>query len=229
MKIKTIIDRVQALFAQGITTDKTPLSDRHIYNKLLTVRNFLIHRQAKSKNKIGEDNYITLPCVELIRVPVADCPCFVDLGCDIWRTKHPLPKPLMGGNKHLIDYVMTIDNKEKIEEATRQEDIYSKGNKYTGNKNKFIYENRHLYFKSVHTPKVVKVRMLPEDPVEALLYPSCCEGIACTPCSYIGDFDFPIDAQLIEPMIALAKEELITEFKAGVAGKAPQEQEQPQG
>jgi hypothetical protein len=194
---------------------------------MLTVRNFLVHRQAKSKNKIGEDNYVTLPCVELIKVPEADCPCFVDLGCEVWRTKYPIPKPMVGADKTMIQYVMSLDNRVKIEEASRQETIYANGNKYTGKNNKYVYENRHLYFKSPHTPKVVKIRMLPEDPVEAYLYPSCCEG-ACTSCTYAGDFDFPIDGHLIEPLIAMCKEELITEFKAGVAGRAPQQQEEQQ-
>jgi len=216
MIIKDLIQRVKALFNQGVQSDDARLSSRHIYNKLVTVRSMLVSQQIKKKQKVSDWNYVVLPCVELIKVPNHECSCLGDLGCDVWRTKHPIPKTLTDLNKHLIAFVMSVDSTVVYNEATREEILYNKGNKYTSSKPKYVIENSHLYFPLKQSPSLIKIKFLPEDPLVAAAYPSVCEDCTdCVDCRNYNLLEFPIDGDLIEPLITIAKEELVADFSKG--------------
>jgi len=216
MIIKELIQRVKALYNQGVQSDDSRLSSRHVYNKLVSVRSMLVTQQIKKKQKVSDWNFVVLPCVELIKVPSHECDCLGDLGCDVWRTKYPLPKILTDLNTHLIAFVASVDNSIVYNEATRQEMLYVKGNKYTSRKPRYVLENSHLYFPLKQSPSLIKIKLLPEDPLAAVKYPSLCED--CTDCQDCRDYnllEFPIDGDLIEPLITIAKEELVSEFSKG--------------
>ena len=53
MKIGEIVTRVQSLYSKGVASDDSRLSNRLIYNKMLTVRSRLIVEQAKKKQRIS--------------------------------------------------------------------------------------------------------------------------------------------------------------------------------
>lgn len=209
-----IIERIQSLYSRGVASDESRLSDRHIYNKMVTVRMQLVSQQLKKKQKISDWNYVILPCVELIKVPNHECSCLGDLGCDIYRTKYPLPKVLTDYNRHYIEYVMTLGNNKKIEEVSRQGVLYLKGNKYTKDKPKYLFENGYLYFPVQNSPGIVTIKLLPENPLEAKNFPSFCQEDCedCQDCSSIYELEFPIDGELIEPLIAISVQELISIF-----------------
>jgi hypothetical protein len=213
MYIKEVIERIQSLYSRGVSSDESRLSDRHIYNKILSVRMQLLAQQLKKKQRIRDWNYSVLPCVELIKVPNHECPCLGDLGCDVFRTKLPIPRVLTDSNRHYIEFVMSVENSQRIEEVSRQGVIYLKGNKYTGNKPKFLFENGYLYFPIKKSPGVVKIKLLAEDPLEAMHYPSLCDDCQnCTDCIPAYDHEFNIDGDLIEPLIDICVQEIIVIF-----------------
>ena len=214
MLIKELIERIQSLYSKGVASDESRLSDRHIYNKLLSVRMQLISQQLKKKQRISDWNYSILPCVELIKVPNHECPCLGDLGCDVYRTKFPIPKVITDSNRHYIEFVMSVENGIRIEEISRQGVLYLKGNKYTSKKPKYLFENGYLYFPIQKSPGIVKIKLLAEDPAEARQYPSLCEEGCqdCLDCTPIYDQKFEIDGDLIEPLISICVQELIGIF-----------------
>lgn len=213
MQISEVIQRVQSGYSKGVQSDDSRLSNRHIYNTLLTARSTLVAQQARKKQKISDWNYMILPCVELIEVPSHECPCLPEAGCTVYRTKHKLPRPLTDLNNHLIAWVMTIENSIKIDEVTRDEYLYQKGNKYTSTKIKYLFEGGHAYFYAKRVPNAVKMKLLPEDPQEVYDYPSICGGCTdCDECISILDRDFPIDADLIKTAIEMAINELVELF-----------------
>ena len=216
MVIAEYLDRIQSLYARGLPSMATRLEDRLIYSKMLSTRKFLIAQQIKKRQKISDWNYIVLPCVELIKVPASECTCFGSLGCDIWRTKIALPKVLTDLDRHYIEYVMAIDNSMKIEETTATSFTYSKGNKYTKEKPKYYFENGHLYFPVQASPGIVKIKFLPEDPIEAKKYPSACAEdtncVDCVDCAAAYDYEFPLDGELEEALIKFCVEELVILF-----------------
>ena len=60
MKVIEIIQRIQSLYSKGAQSDDSRLSDRHIYNKLLTLRSKYISQQAKKKQKVNQWNFQVL-------------------------------------------------------------------------------------------------------------------------------------------------------------------------
>ena len=221
MNTLKVIERIQSLYSKGVASDGTPLSSRHIYNKLMTVRQRLIAQQIKKRQKVSDWNYTVLPCVELIRVPNHECSCLADLGCDVYRTKYPLPKILTDLNRHMIDYVMSIENGMRFDATDRTSVLYLKGNKYTSTKVKYLLENSHLYFPLPESPGVVKIKLLAEDPVEASKYPSLCPCENCEDCKEYADVEFPIDGDMLELVITMSAGELL--------GSSPQQEQQNEG
>jgi len=213
MYIKEVIERIQSLYSKGVSSDESRLSDRHVYNKILTVRMQLISQQLKKKQRVSDWNYSVLPCVELIKVPNHECSCLGDLGCDVYRTKFKVPRVLTDSNRHYVEYVMTVENGQRIEEVSRQGVLYLKGNKYTGTKPKYLFENGYFYFPLKKSPGVVKIKLLAEDPLEAKHYPSLCDDCQdCTDCIPAYDHEFDIDGDLIEPLIDICVQEIIGVF-----------------
>lgn len=212
MKIKELIQRVQSAYSKGVQSRSTRLSSRHIYSALVSGRQRLISQQVKKRQKISDWNFLVLPCVELIKVPNHECPCIVDSSCEVYRTRYPLPKTLTNLNKHLIEYVMSIENSIKIEEVSRTEHIFNSGNKYTNHKPKFIIEKGHLFFPVKNSPGIVRIKFLPEDPIEAYKYPSLCQCTDCDDCESILEKEFPIDGDMIKTLIEITVVELVETF-----------------
>jgi hypothetical protein len=216
MLIAEIIERITSLYSKGVSSDESSLSDRHVYNKALSVRMRLLSQQLKQKQRVSDWNYSILPCVELIKVPNHECACLGDLGCDVYRTKHKIPKIITDSNRHYIEYVMSVDNGMRIEEVSRQGVLYLKGNKYTGTKPKYLFENGYLYFPLNNSPGVVKIKLLAENPLEASRFPSLCEDcLDCVNCTAAPDEDFVIDGDLIESLITLCAQEILVGFGQG--------------
>lgn len=211
MILREILQRIQSAYSKGVSSDDSRLSNRHIYNKLLSVRALLLSREAKAKRKISSWNYMTIPCAEIIEVPSnEECPCIPETGCSVYRTKHKLPKPIMSLVGHMIKSVTNLNNTIKYTEMSLNQSIYSKGSKYAKNSNKYILENGYLYIVSKFPPLIVKITMLPEDVAEAHVFKSFCEGNNNDDCgTSILDMEFPIDSSLVDPLIHFTYEELV--------------------
>lgn len=213
MKVGEIIQRIQSLYSKGVNSDDSRLTSRHIYNKILTVRSKLIYQKANKKQKLNQWNFQTLPCIELVKAEVHECPCLPPIGCSILKTKYPLPKPITNLTTHLIQSVSTIDGSVIYSEIGWNEYKYKKGNKYTANKPDYFIRNGHLFITYKSGPKVITVTGLFEDPWEAEKFPSYCPDCEdCIDCSSILDMEFPIDNDLTDTLIEFCIQELIIIF-----------------
>lgn len=217
MLLGELIQRVQSLYSKGVQSQSTRLRNRHIYNKLLTVRSKLISQEYKKKQRISSFNFQTLPCVELIKVPSHDCPCVPPIGCSIVRSKYKLPKPLSGLNGHIITSVSSIDRKIKIDEVNINELKYLKGNKYTTKRANYFIHNNYLYLTIPTKIQIVSVTGLFEDPIEANNFLSYCnENSTKKPCKDYLNTDFPIDMDMVDTLIEMSLNELISIFSQGI-------------
>jgi hypothetical protein len=63
--------------------------------------------------------YLVLPCVELIKVPTLECPCAVEPGCEVLELNTLYQRTLTDLNKHIIEYVMSVENSMRIEEVSQ--------------------------------------------------------------------------------------------------------------
>ncbi len=217
MKIKDIIQRVQSLYSKGVQSDDSRLSNRHIYNKMLTVRARLISQEAKKKQKVSQWNYQTIPCIEMIKVPSHQCPCLPPLGCDILRSKYKLPEPLTGLSGELIEWVRTIEKSIKIDYISINALNSQKGNKYTNKKLQYFIEDGYLYISTPTKLKVVSMRGLFEDPLEVEDFIGYCDE--CEDCNKCRDYmenDFPLDNDMIDTLIEMIVNEVVILFSQNI-------------
>lgn len=223
MITRKIIQRIQSGYSKGVQSSDSRLTARHIYNKFLTVRARLFYEKSNKKQKISDWNYQTLNCVELIEVPAHQCPCVPPVGCEVLRSKNKLPRPITNMNAHLIKAVTSITGENIYSEITLKEKQYKKGNKYTSNKPDYFIEDGYLYTTHIKgSPRILKVVMLPGDPLEARQFESYCDDCPeCVDCESPLDMDFPIDDEMGEALIEIAAIELIKEFEDRREDKVP--------
>ena len=214
MKIGEISQRVQSLYSKGVASDDSRLSNRLIYNKLLTVRARLISQEAKKKQKISQWNYQSISCIELIKVPAHECPCLPPIGCDMLRSKYKLPKPLSGLSGSLIQTVTTIDRSKKLNEVSINAVKSLTGNKYTSKSINYFIEEGYLYITSPSKIEFVRLIGLFEDPIKAKQFENFCKEncVDCTDCIDYQEEEFPIDNDMVDALIELTVQELVILF-----------------
>lgn len=211
MLVKEVIQRVQSLYSKGVQSDDSRLTPRHIYSKLIAVRNKLVTEKLNKKQKISRWNYQVLQCIKLIKIPTYDCPCVPPVGCSVWRTVSKIPKPLTNLNKDMIQSVTSIDGAVQFSETSWEAQKYKLGNRYTAYKPDYYIHDGYMFFVGKHIPKMVTITGLFEDPME-IVFVSYCDEETITDCTSPLDQDFPIDAEDVEPMIQIAIQELVGVF-----------------
>jgi hypothetical protein len=226
MKTSEVIGLISTAYNKGVRSDDSRLSTQLIYTRALAVRQRLISQQIKKRQKISDWNYMVLPCVEMIEVPSHTCTCLPQIGCNVFRTKHKLPKTLTDLNQHIISFVMSIENGMMIDEASREEFLYMDGNKYTSKKLKYIIEDGYLFVPK-NSPGVIKIKFLPENPIDVLTFPSMCPCTDCDPCLDIMNVDFPIDGDMIEVLVEMVTASLIANFSVAIEDQSNNGKDSP--
>lgn len=213
MKVKEILQRIHSAYSKGVQTDESRLSNRHIYNKLLTTRALLLSREVNKKRKLSNWNYITLPCVEIIEVPSNEsCPCIPEIGCKVYRSRYKLPKPITSLTNHMIRGVVNVDRSMKYAEVSVNQNIYSRGGKYSSNTERYFINNEYIYIIARNPPRVVIMDILPEDIMEAYNFKNYCDNDSVDCRDKIMEREFPIDGYLLEPLIQLTIDEIVSGF-----------------
>lgn len=218
MQLRDFIQRVQSLYSHGVQSRDTRLTSRHIYSAGMTARSILLRQRSNKNQAIGNSSYQILPCVELEKAAVHDCPCIPAQGCMILRTKYKLPDFIVDLNSEAIKYVMSLDGSLSFDRSTFEDEKYSKGNKYTATKPKFFIKDQRIYISVLKQLKGLTLSGLFNDIIEANSFPSLCP---CEGCDCIDplDMELPIDGDLIKPMLQLSNDELIVMMKQIVEDK----------
>ena len=215
MIIREIIQRVLSAYSKGVSSDDVRLTKRHIYNKLLTTRALLLSREVNKKRKLSAWNYSTLPCVEIIEITSnEECPCIPDVGCSVYRSKHKLPKPIVSLSSYMIKGVYSTDAQRSIKftEVSVNQSKYTKGGKYSSNNNKYMLHNGYIYIISKVAPIAVSIDLLVEDIMEAYNFVNYCNNNSTDCADKILEKEFPIDGYLLEPLIQITIDELVSGF-----------------
>ena len=213
MKVEQIIQRVQSLYSKGVHSDDTRLTSRHIYSALSTARATILRQQANKNQKINDWNYQILPCIELQPAAIHECPCIPTNGCTILRSKHKLPRPITGLNNNLIKYVTSLDGSIRFDENSFENNKYMLGSKYTSTKPDFYFSNGYLFVTVLKNLKAIRASILADDFIEANAFPSFCGPCTDCECEDIMSLEFPLDANLILPVLDISNQELIILMK----------------
>lgn len=214
MVLGKIIQRIQSLYSKGVQSDDSRLSSRHIYNKIVTLRSKLVAQEAKKRQKIGQWNFQTINCAELIKAPVHECPCIPAMGLYIYRTKYKLPEVLTDLDTHLIQSVTSLDGQTIYGETTWKGKKYKAHDKYASDKPDYFIRNGYLYITGNNETEVISITALFDDPVKASNYSSYCNE--CNEeentCLSNLDLEFPMESDLIDTLVEMASVELISKF-----------------
>jgi hypothetical protein len=169
-------------------------SSRLIYHFLLYYRATALYQKLKSGDDINPDTKHILPCIPLIAVDQAECPCAPLSGCKFKKTKYPIPRHLKIFSVASIDgtisydYVEWRDFKDKLNhriEAMRKAPYYTF---------KKINDEVWLYLHNSNHKRQVTVDIIPYDPVDIMKFPDCDGNV--NKCKSPLDCTFSMDSEL---------------------------------
>lgn len=197
MRLGDVIQRVSALYSRGIERSNNKLSERHIYNKLVTSRSILLYRKINKKQKINDLNYQTLGCVEF------------SIDGDLFKSNERIPTIINSLDNDVVKYVFSSDNEITYSYINVLEKRFRASNKYTSLNPYYILDNSYIYINKVGSENKVSIRALFENPLDVFQHPFYCSNST----SNFLDFDFPVDNTLLDPLIQMCVEELIMLFQ----------------
>lgn len=167
-----------------ILSSDSYINDRLIFSEIKRTGSLLIKRETNLRKLWATDTlFTTIPCLEMMEVPISECCDFVD-ECNIARSKYKLPKIGEGNYQYLIQGVYSINalsgTGKKLKEITV--------NRYTNllklpvikKEEYYFIVNDYLY---VTNPSVKAVRIsasFEEDIPNKIMFPDCDCGTKAT-------------------------------------------------
>lgn len=212
MIVQEVIDSVQELYSKGVPSKDTRLSNRHIYSTLLTARTLVLEQQLNKRQVVNDECYQDLPCIELEKALLHECPCVPNDKLFVLRSKYELPKIISNLNSLVIQYISSLDGTTRYDLTTFENVKYMSGNKFTANKPKCYIKNNRIYI--IHTTllKAISANILAEDPIEAALFPSICNDCEECKCKDYSQMSFHIDRKTFSSVEKIAAEKLVKVF-----------------
>jgi hypothetical protein len=164
-----------------LSTDNV-ITDRAIASELRNNTLLLVKRETNLRRLWATDTvFTTIPCLELIEVPISECADYVD-DCAVARSKYKLPRLAEGNYQYLIQGVWSINalggKGKKLKEITINRYINLLKLPIIKNEEYYWIANDYLY---VSNPSVVAIRVaaLFEGDIPNDILFSDCDNCAC--------------------------------------------------
>lgn len=210
MLLEETLQRIQSLYSKGVHSKDTRLTSRHIYSASCTARDILLGQQMSKNQMINQWSYQTIPCVELIKASPVECNMHIPDGCQLLRSKYKLPKIISAKNKHCIQSITTVDGNTNLFQTSFSNRKYADGNRYTSLSFRYYIHNEYIFITVSKELKAITIVALFSDPVDVYLYPDFCNQSCCLD---IMTMEYPIDGDLVWPLIQMASKELVILMK----------------
>jgi hypothetical protein len=203
-----------------LSTDNL-LTDRAIASEVKNNTQLLVKRETNLRKLWATDTvFNTLPCLEMIEVPISDCCEYVD-PCNVARSKFKLPRISEGNYQYLIQGVYSINamggRARKFKEITI--------NRYLNLLKLPIIKNDQYYwianggFLYINNPNLQSVRIsafFEEDLTNDILYPSCgCGNVVYTTdelCQNPLDREYGCPGYLEKQVLELTSQKLLSTY-----------------
>ncbi len=218
-----------------ISTDAS-ITDRAIISEIKNNALLLIKRETNLRKLWATDTiFTTLPCVEMIEVPISECCGYVD-PCTISRSKHKLPTIAEGNYQYVIQGVYSINalggKGTKLKEITVNRYTNLLGLASVKKDLYYMIVDDYLY---VTNPNIQAIRisaLFTEDVPNELLYPPCCCGsdvVVDDFCMNPLDKEFPLPGYLEKQTLELTSQKIMNTYFSvktditadGIDGQAP--------
>lgn len=211
MLIGESIQRLQAAYSRGMSSDDSRLGNRHCYSKLRSVRIRVIS-QTISKHQIVSQWCYQQVTVKMKEVSKHECAEISSDTCKVLKSVNPIPAIFTSLNRHLIQSVTSVDGSVGFGETTWEQIRFNKkGRKYTADLPEFYIKGGYLYITVKKVQDLVLLTALFNDPIQAAVYSDQCGNQKSSCLSYL-DYDLAIDGKMEDAIVEMSKEELVYEF-----------------
>ena len=176
--LRKLVSDVRSM--QKLLSTDSLITDRVIASEIRNDALLLIKRETNLRKLWATDTlFTTLPCLEMIEVPISECCDYVD-PCTIARSRFKLPRIAEGNYQYIIQGVYSINamsgQGKRLKEITVNRYINLLKLPIIKNESYYWIMEGYLY---VSNPllKAIRISALFEDDVpNDLLYPECCCG-----------------------------------------------------
>lgn len=235
MTRRQLISNVRSMH-KLLSTDSL-ITDRAIFSEI-NQSTFLLLKRETDKRKLWATStlFTTIPCLELVEVPISECCGYVD-DCMVARTKYKLPKIAEGNYQYLIQGVYSINVMngagKKLKEITINRYVNLLKLPIIKKEEYYWIVNGYLY---VNNPLLKSIRIaacFEEDVPNEILYPECdCGDVNPSDDDYCKnplDKEYSLPGYLEKQVLELTSQKLLnTYFRLktdltdnGVDGQAP--------
>lgn len=209
----------------GRPSDDFSYPPKLIYYYLNLFRNAVTYedRMRKSANNVDESIIMTLPCVELTKVDVVECPCAPASGCKFLKSKFKIPKLLDGLPLSVVTLGSECDNCDptiqEFDYVPWSNFQYKLTSRLSAQKTGLYYTMKNIdseYHLYIYTNskykdlKAVTLRGIFKNPIEVAEFPICneIEKVICNPL----DMTFIIEEEL-QPKVYEQVYLMLTRYK----------------
>jgi hypothetical protein len=219
-----------------LSTDSL-ITDRAIASDIKNNTQLLVKRETNLRKLWANDTlFTTIPCLEMIEVPISECCDYVD-PCSVARTRFKIPRIAVGNYQYVIQGVWSINamggQGSRFKEITINRYLNLLKLPIIKKESYFWIANDYLY---VSNPLLQTIRLaafFEEDVPNDIMYPEC----GCTPITYpVADLCMnPLDREygcpgyLEKQVLELTSQKLLSTYfriktditDDGVDGQAP--------
>jgi len=201
-----------------LSTDSL-ITDRAIFSEIRNNALLLIKRETNLRKLWATDTlFTTIPCLELIQVPISECCDYTD-NCSVARSKNKLPRISEGNYQYVIQGVYSINamggQGKKIKEITVNRYINLLKLPVIKKEEYFWISNGYLYVSNPFLQAVRFVAFFEEDVPSEIMYPECgCGTPQATDdewCKNPLDKEFALPGYLEKQVLELTSQKLVQE------------------
>ena len=224
-----------------ISTDNL-ITDRVIASEIKNNTQLLVKRETNLRKLWATDTvFNTLPCLEMIEVPISDCCAYVD-PCTVSRSRYKLPRITEGNYQYLIQGVYSINamggQGEKFKEITINRYLNLLGLPIIKKQTYYwIANGGYLYLSNPNLKSVRISAFFEEDIPNDIAYPEC--GCGTGPevtdeeyCKNPLDKEYACPGYLEKQVLELTSQKLLSTYFSiktdmtdnGIDGQAPNAQ-----
>jgi hypothetical protein len=221
---------------QKLLSTDSLITDRVIASEIRNDALLLIKRETNLRKLWATDTlFTTLPCLEMIEVPISDCCDYVD-PCTIARSRFKLPRIAEGNYQYIIQGVYSINamsgQGKKLKEITINRYVNLLKLPIIKNESYYWIMEGYLYISNPLLKAIRISALFEEDVPNDLLYPECCCGeniVTEDYCMNPLDKPYGLPGYLQTQVLELATKKLMSTYFAtktdltadGLDGQAP--------
>jgi hypothetical protein len=214
---RKLISDVRAMH-KLLSTDSM-ITDRAIMSEVKNNAFLLIKRETNLRKLWATDTvFTTIPCMELIDVPISECCDYVD-PCSVARTKFKLPRITEGNYQYLIQGVYSINimggQGKKLKEITINRYVNLLKLPIIKNEEYYWITNGYLYVNNPLLKGIRLVALFEEDVPNEIMYSPCACGADYTEeqlCINPLDKPSPVPGYLEKQVLELTSQKLLSTY-----------------